>query len=111
MPASTHGPTGSNALRTVPVFEIDHPDTQAAKRRRLSRALPALPANVRFIPTDFNLGQLGSAMEASGYRRDLPTVILWEGVTNYLTGEAVDATMRWCSQAARGRCADLHLRP
>jgi methyltransferase (TIGR00027 family) len=86
--------------RTVPVFEIDHPDTQAAKRRRLSRALPALPANVRFIPTDFNLGQLGSAMEASGYRRDLPTVILWEGVTNYLTGEAVDATMRWCAQAA-----------
>jgi methyltransferase (TIGR00027 family) len=93
-------PYRMDCVRNVPVFEIDHPDTQAAKRRFLSRALPVLPTNVSFIPTDFNLRQLGSAMEVSGYRRDLPTVFLWEGVTNYLSGQAVDATLRWCSQAA-----------
>jgi methyltransferase (TIGR00027 family) len=89
-----------DCVRDVPVFEIDHPDTQAAKRGALSRAGSAPSSNVTFIPTDFNLGQLGPAMEASGYRRELPTVFLWEGVTNYLTAEAVSATLRWCASAA-----------
>jgi methyltransferase (TIGR00027 family) len=89
-----------DCVRNVQVFEVDHPDTQRVKRRRLARALPALPANVSFIPTDFNLHQLGPAMEASGFSRTRPTVFLWEGVTNYLTEHAVDATLRWCAQAA-----------
>jgi O-methyltransferase involved in polyketide biosynthesis len=29
------------------------------------------------------------------------TDLIWEGVTNYLTEAAVDATLRWCSRAAR----------
>jgi methyltransferase (TIGR00027 family) len=88
-----------DCVRNVPIFEVDHPDTQGVKRRLLARALPALPPNVSFIPTDFNLHQLGPAMEASGFSRTLPTVFLWEGVTNYLTEDAVDATLRWCAQA------------
>ena len=87
-------------LRAVPVFEVDHPDTQAAKRAVLQRVLPALPHNVRFVPSDFNLGTLAATMTASGYRNDQPTVFLWEGVTNYLTEQAVDTTLRWCAQTA-----------
>src|SRR5262245_19019591 len=34
-------------LRAARVFEVDHPDTQAAKRRVLQRRLGALPAHVR----------------------------------------------------------------
>jgi methyltransferase (TIGR00027 family) len=88
-------------LRSVPIFEVDHPDTQAAKQAVLQRALPAIPDNVSFVPTDFNLGTLAETITVSGYRSDQPTVFLWEGVTNYLTEHAVDATLRWCAQAAR----------
>ena len=89
-------------LQTAPIFEVDHPDTQQAKRDALSRALGELPANVTFIPTDFNLMQLESDMDASGYRSSVPTLFLWEGVTNYLSEDAVDATLRWCARAVAG---------
>jgi methyltransferase (TIGR00027 family) len=89
-----------DCLRAIPVFEVDHPATQQAKWRALSHALKAQPSNVTFISSDFNLHQLGPAMEASGFCPSLPTVFLWEGVTNYLTEEAVDATLRWCAGAA-----------
>ncbi len=41
-------------------------------------------------------------MAAAGYRESVRTFILWEGVTNYLTEAAVDATLRWCSRASAG---------
>ncbi len=77
-------------------FEVDHPDTQRAKKR----TLPKAPQNVRFIGSDFNEGQLTSAMTAAGYDHSRRTLFLWEGVTNYLTEAAVDETLRWCSKAA-----------
>ncbi len=88
-------------LRGMSVFEVDHQDTQAAKRSALARVLPLPPTHVRFVTTDFREGDLGARMAAAGYREDALTFILWEGVTNYLTEAAVDATLRWCSRAAR----------
>jgi methyltransferase (TIGR00027 family) len=89
------------SVRELSVFEVDHPDTQRAKQRALRRV--ASPSSVvRYIPCDFNQGQLASAMSASTYRPDVATVILWEGVTNYLTEEAVDETLRWCAGASVG---------
>jgi len=89
-------------LRGITVFEVDHPDTQATKRRVLERALPVPPMHVRFVGTDFNLDDLDSAMGAAGYRKSARTFFLWEGVTNYLTEAAVDSTLRWCSRASPG---------
>ena len=90
------------SLRNVTVFEVDHPDTQAAKRRTLQRILPALPKHVLFAAIDFNRCRLESVMAAAGYRASARTFILWEGVTNYLTETAVDTTLRWCATAAPG---------
>jgi methyltransferase (TIGR00027 family) len=86
----------------VTVFEVDHPDTQAAKRRVLARVLPSLPAHVRFVPIDFDLEELDSVMAAAGYRESVRSFILWEGVTHYLTQAGVDSTLRWCARAATG---------
>jgi methyltransferase (TIGR00027 family) len=82
------------------VFEVDHPDTQAWKRRALGGALHAPSANVRFVGLDFSRDTLDSVMPAAGYRDDVRTLLLWEGVTNYLTEAAVDTTLRWCGRAA-----------
>lgn len=91
-----------HALEKVAVFEVDHPDTLRTKRGTLERALSSLPERVRFVPTDFNQRRLEQAMAVAGYRNAVPTLFLWEGVTNYLTEAAVDATLRWCSRAATG---------
>jgi methyltransferase (TIGR00027 family) len=89
-------------LRALRVFEVDHPDTQASKRRKLERALGAPPDHVRFVTTNFHEGDLASAMDAAGHRTTARSVIVWEGVTNYLSEPAVDATLRWCAEAAPG---------
>lgn len=86
------------ALRDVPVFEVDHPDTQ---RRKLDR-VGTTPAHVRFVATDFHLGELGRSLADAGYAPTTRTLFLWEGVTNYLTEPTVDATLRWCAEAAPG---------
>src|SRR5215475_753212 len=71
-------------LRTITVFEVDHPSTQAAKRRVLEDALPSPPKHVRFVACDFNQLSLETGMVEAGYRAFVRTFILWEGVTNYL---------------------------
>lgn len=89
-------------LGGMTVFEVDHPDTQATKRKVLEQALAEPPRHVRFVGLDFNQSDLASVMAAAGYRESARTFILWEGVTNYLTEGAVDTTLRWCSRAAPG---------
>jgi methyltransferase (TIGR00027 family) len=75
----------------VRVFELDHPATQAAKQRALRRGgLPA--AHVSFVPVVFGADDPGQALAASGFTAGAPALVLWEGVTNYLDREAVDAT-------------------
>lgn len=90
------------ALRRAAVFEVDHPDTSRAKRAAVARVLGDVPAHVSFVPTDFDERALPQAMAAAGHRPEARSLVLWEGVTNYLTAPAVDATLRWCAQAAPG---------
>src|SRR5215217_5334924 len=90
-----------SCLHDGPVFEVDHPDTQRRKRAKLERARVS-HRDVRFVATDFKSGGLDEALAAAGFDRKHPTLFVWEGVTNYLTDDAVDATLRWCSGAAAG---------
>jgi methyltransferase (TIGR00027 family) len=90
------------AMAQVPVFEVDHPSTSAAKQTIVHAALASVPRHVRFVPVDFDAGSLQSAMSAVGYQPRRRTLFIWEGVTNYLTEEAVDGTLRWCASATAG---------
>ena len=85
------------------VFEVDHPATLVSKQRHLTRLLGSLPPHVAFVACDFNRQRLADVMQASGLHADERTFFIWEGVTNYLTEEAVDSTLRYVSGvAARG---------
>jgi len=86
-------------LRTCVVFEVDHPDTQARKRRLLG----AHPANdVRFVAVDFAVDKLDAALAEQGFRAGDRCFAIWEGVTNYLPAYAVDQTLRWFATTAAG---------
>jgi methyltransferase (TIGR00027 family) len=86
-------------LREVAVFEVDHPATQAAKRRILMRASGRIPANVRFVPVEFGADDPAVKLAGSGFASGAPTLVLWEGVTNYLDPASVDATFRFLASA------------
>jgi methyltransferase (TIGR00027 family) len=80
-------------ITTARVFEVDHPFTQAAKIRLISRRA-AHPGGVTHVAVDFNRQTLDGALRGSGFDINARSFVLWEGVTNYLTEAAVDATLR-----------------
>jgi methyltransferase (TIGR00027 family) len=75
------------------IFELDHPATQAEKRRRLTEAQIAEPAHVSYVGHDFEGGSMTAALKAAGLDPDRGAFVLWLGVTPYLTEEAVLATL------------------
>lgn len=84
-------------LAGVRVFEVDHPDTQAVKRKVMSNRLGALPENVSFVAVDFEHDPVAPALSDAGLVSGCRTFTIWEGVASYLTRDAVDATFRWTS--------------
>ncbi len=76
----------------VRVFEVDHPATQSAKIERVIKVLGSAPDHVTFVPIDFNKEDLRKLISA-GYNPAKKTFYIWEGVTPYLTAEAVDNTL------------------
>lgn len=77
----------------VPVFEVDHPTTQAAKREALRGVVDPLPANVHFARVDFDHDDLGERLRAAGYDESKRTLFVWQGVIVYLTREGADRTL------------------
>jgi methyltransferase (TIGR00027 family) len=77
------------------VFEVDHPATQAAKRTRLAALGSGVAARVVFVGVDFTRDDLGQALAQAGYDSSGRSFFVWEGVTNYLTADAVDGVLRW----------------
>jgi len=77
----------------VPVFEVDHPVTQAAKREALRGVVDPLPANVHFVGVDFDHDDLGERLRAAGYDEGKRTLFVWQGVIVYLTREGADRTL------------------
>lgn len=82
------------------IFEVDHPDTQRAKRQRLGSLGIALPAQLEFVAIDFELQELSEAMKGSSHRRDTPAFYSWLGTTHYLTPQATLATLHSIARCA-----------
>jgi methyltransferase (TIGR00027 family) len=77
----------------IRVFEVDHPETQRAKKEKVRKIFGMLPDNVVYVSVDFNREKLDERLFESGYDGDLKTLFIWEAVTMFLTPEAVDETL------------------
>lgn len=83
-------------------FELDLPLPQALKQERLKTVLGAIPPHVTFVPIDFDRQSIEDEMLAAGYQTATRTFFIWEGVTQYITAQAVDATLSFVAHAAPG---------
>ena len=86
----------------VITFELDHPETSRAKQTVLRQEIGSLPKQVRFVQIDFNRQSVGELLAQAGFDKTQPACFVWEGVTNYLTTEAVDGVLRQIAQTAMG---------
>jgi len=75
------------------IFELDIQTTQRPKMEILNRKEVALPEELVFVPIDFNRQSLSEVLPAAGYQGNQRSLFLWEGVTMYLTSDAVDSTL------------------
>ncbi len=89
-------------IERTKVFEVDHPSTSAKKRSDIERVLGRIPSHVRFVSIDFNKQSLKEALMTTDLDPKEKTFFIWEGVTNYLTSEAVGATFDLVSNSAPG---------
>lgn len=82
-------------------FEVDTPQTQAAKRQLL-RAAGLDSARITFVPADFETEDWLARLIEAGFDTRQPAVFLWEGVTMYLDRPAVESTLRKIASTAPG---------
>jgi methyltransferase (TIGR00027 family) len=85
-------------LRECRVFEVDREATQAFKR---SRVPPDAP-NVSYVGVDFLRDDTFERLRAAGWKGNARTLFVWEGVTNYLTREAVERVLSRIGATAPG---------
>jgi methyltransferase (TIGR00027 family) len=77
----------------VQVYEVDLVQMQRIKRQALARAGIDL-SSVVFCSADLNQESWLGALKEVGFDPDVPTFVLWEGVTYYLTPTAVATTLQ-----------------
>ena len=83
-------------------FEVDHPSVIKRKRAKLKKILGKLPHHIIFVPIDFEKQSLDAELKGAGYNLSSKTLFIWEGVTQYISKEANDNTLKYVAQAAPG---------
>ena len=87
--------------KDVAFFELDHPATQAVKRRALEKM--GRGGNLSLPPVDLTKQTLTAALAGTSFSPDLPTLFIAEGITMYLTAAQINslfAQLRACARHA-----------
>jgi methyltransferase (TIGR00027 family) len=83
----------ASALAGRPFFEVDHPAT-AGRKARIVEKLTLPEVDRRVALTDFLSTPLSEVLAEAGFQEGLRTFFVWEGVSMYLTREAIKETLR-----------------
>lgn len=89
-------------LKSIPTIEIDHPNTSNFKIQTFKKRISELSKNIRYCQINFNEQSLDQLAEQHNFDFTKPTTIIWEGVTNYLTADAIDRTFTFISKFPKG---------
>ncbi len=82
-------------------FEVDMPRTQQLKRELLHQC-GVDTSGVTFVPANFLTDDWRDNLVAAGFDPRKPTFFLWEGVTYYLSREAMEKTFRTIATSTPG---------
>lgn len=90
---------GINGVR---VFEVDLPAVQNDKMKKIQKHFGRFPENVAFIPIDFDTQSLEEVFAGATFDPSRPAVFIWEGVTQYISEEAVQRTLTFVGKSVPG---------
>ncbi|MDQ1294509.1 MAG: hypothetical protein QG608_2392 [Actinomycetota bacterium] len=89
------------------VFEVDRPQMQEWKRRRLARAHVPVPDTVSYVPADLTTDNLPELLSAAGLEHDVPTLFGCLGFTMYLAEDDLAALLTGLAGSVRPGAAWL----
>ena len=89
-------------IERVRYFEVDYPSVIEKKKAKMKKILGKLPDHVIYVPVDFEKQSLDTELKKAGYNLNSKTLFIWEGVSQYISKEANDNTMKYVAQAAPG---------
>ena len=87
--------------RRIRCFEVDLPKTQQIKRELLHQC-GVDTSGVKFVSANFLTDDWLDNLVKAGFDPRKPTFFLWEGVTYYLSREAMEKTFRTIATIAPG---------
>lgn len=85
-------------IRTTLIYELDAPATSHNKQDILRQNNVTSHKNIRYVPVDFEQHHWMDSLCNAGYKPELRTVFIWEGVTFYLSPDTVDAMLQLLKQ-------------
>jgi methyltransferase (TIGR00027 family) len=91
-----------NPYPQLRVFEVDHPTTQQWKRELVETGGLPNPANLTYVPVDFERESLAGQLHSAGFHPEVPAFFAWLGVVPYLTLEAFRLTIGFISARPAG---------
>ena len=74
------------------IFEVDQPEVQEIKRSKLPDETPNVE-NITYVSVDFNHQSLKNQLLNSGFDKSKSTIYTLEGVSQYITREALNSTL------------------
>ena len=74
------------------IFEVDQPEVQEIKRSKLPDEI-ANAENVSYVSIDFNYQSLKEQLLNAGFDQSKSTIFTLEGVSQYITREALNSTL------------------
>ncbi len=93
----------SDIASKLQIFEVDQPEMQSWKRQRLIDAGFGVPEWLKLVPVDFEAGwSWWEQLKIAGFDTNQSSVIASTGVTQYLTKDAIAATLRQVAKLAPG---------
>ena len=89
-------------MRRAHIFEVDRATMLAVKQARLKWMLDEPPRHVTFAIADFARDQIDVVMRTAGFKTEMPTFFICEGVTQYVGAAAVENLLCFVAATAVG---------
>jgi methyltransferase (TIGR00027 family) len=91
----------TDLMADLELFEVDHPETQRWKRRRMGVAGLPHPSNLHFVGLDFEAHEsVSDQLSLSGFDKSRPSIWSWLGVAVYLGIDAITSMLRDTAELA-----------
>lgn len=89
-------------INEIKVFEVDLPNILDKKQSLIRKCIGNIPDNIIFTPIDFNVQKLDEVLMDKDLELSKPSLFIWEGVTQYISEEAIINTLKFISNTSSG---------